>query len=443
MIDTIQLTVKNLDLYSHLTTTLREYDKGDKEFIISANEKTHHKHQKFIQYLDTNKIVTRYSNKFYVKSSSYYVTYQINYLRNEINFNLSIPKFLYGNNIRQFVQHKMDKNFSFQFNADFKFNANQAYPKLMSFLFWFNERYLNVKREDIYIKRIDFCFNMFFKDQVEKKMYLNYLKKAKKKHSRVSSNNPIYNTGIYFVNKRTTAKIYDKYEEFKKNDLRQIVKNQNMTIPQFKSKIKSNVFPPLPTADIYDAYQLLKISKRVLRYEMEFRNTFLKDIYNERFEKDNLLQYILNNQQDKKKALSDLQYNKRHEFNIEPNSAMFFNKKMYFYCANKFNAFLNNFILSYYEIDKIDEKVNEINRINTMNKFEKNKKIRLGKLKNFVLNLTKYGQKQMIELNLCSKSTYFRNIAELKKIGYIQGSNLAPIAFSAKKTFEEYHSIFY
>src|SRR6202008_68276 len=98
---------------------------------------------------DTNTILplTKRSS-IYIASSHYSVSYQYNLANDYIDFNLSVPKALYGTNIIQFVKY-------------YSQDSDVIYKALLDFVKYFIDKYLiePVSLLDIELTRLDFCYN--------------------------------------------------------------------------------------------------------------------------------------------------------------------------------------------------------------------------------------------------------------------------------------------
>lgn len=118
MIDTIVLRLHDLTLHKDI------YD-----FLSHPNFNTIHKskrvldfqelkhltplvQQDYLQFGDSgNEVTLGIRGKVFVKSSNYYVAFSIENQKDYIEFNFSLPKFFYGNNIAQFIRPVTEKKF--------------------------------------------------------------------------------------------------------------------------------------------------------------------------------------------------------------------------------------------------------------------------------------------------------------------------------------------
>jgi len=416
MIDTIHIRLSNLRSYPELAHTLRTYDRGVKDMVYVGNRTP--QNQRFIAYHneDGTNIVTSFRDKF-VASSSYEVSYKIEYVKDCIDFNISIPKYIWGNNLRMYVTHKTHKDFDYINGASISGNLKESFRKLHEFVRMFNEKHLQAKLIDISLIRIDLCFNMFFQNKVEKNQYLYYLKSRAPRHSRNTSNNPVYRTGIYRTSKLNTLKIYDKGEEFKKNDSKKVREPE----------------------------KLQKIADKILRYEVEFKASFFKKFINTQLEDYKNSPYIKKLRERVK--TNDFIYwyleNKNLQMNFEPSSAYFYNSYLHQQAVNYFKKFLSSFKVESITEDTLQTKILRHNNYVRMNKVEKLHKINDRRLKQFVTDLATYGRERLIVMDIYPKATYYRNIKKLKDIGFDTPEIVAPLSFINNFNLEKYHDLFF
>lgn len=249
MIDTIILRINNLSKYNQLyeqyfapsqkknTTTVAQIDKDSGEIKEFAKTNAYIFH-------DTNRFLplTHRSN-INIASSHYSLSYQINTTLDFLEFNFSIPKYLYSTNVLQFID---------LYNQD----THTTYLKLFNFITNFIEMNMIQKPlfEDVEINRLDLCYNQMFNTKSDALQYLDEQKKLLVKYARSSKNNyRSYDTSLMYITTRYSFKIYHKGTEFKKNDYKQLVKANN---PK-----------NLPLQYFLDE------SDKMLRYEMTFRKS--------------------------------------------------------------------------------------------------------------------------------------------------------------------------
>lgn len=246
-------------------------------------------------YVSTNKI--RYQSAEYVKertaklygkynirSSESDVTFSINYEGGFIDFNFSIPKYLYGHNMAQFIPQCESPLFFKNSSTIFNWNTQKLllFNRLNNFVYFFlKDLFINLELEYqpvmtyVELVRIDLCYNQYFDSKEIALAYLNEQKKLKKK-SKVYS--PDLNTdfittlawrtqnGCYFkIYHKGTEYINTKFGDFKKhNEI-----NKKFLDEYFKMKQQhySNDFPFWKTTDTEKANRLtnalVKRSKQI------------------------------------------------------------------------------------------------------------------------------------------------------------------------------------
>jgi len=226
-----------------------------KETFVSAklrHNRGEHLDQKAIFYGDTNKILPLHIHtKMKIPSSHYTLNLRPNFERDFIEFNFSIPKFIYSTNVFQFIDRS---NHSPEYSFD----------KLLHFLHEFFSKYFTVipEKKDIEINRIDLCYNQIFNTKENALRYLEEQKNINIVNARSDSNKftafvendeltgKQTNSSIMYVTKNYSFKIYHKGTEFAKNDLKQLLNANPLN---------------LHLGEISD------LADRILRYEMTCR----------------------------------------------------------------------------------------------------------------------------------------------------------------------------
>lgn len=159
-----------------------------------------------------------------------------------IDLEFSIPKFLYGTNVIQAVQHYK------RFHTPY-----EMLVKSLKTIFEMTFFGVPIHWGAVELIRWDLCFNQIYKDRNESLKALKYIKlKHQSKGDRLN-----YEYGLIQLTKTNYLKIYHKGEEFVKND---------------KSKYKG-LFPE----------QIEHMSQRILRYEKKFTRTNISYTYNTQF----------------------------------------------------------------------------------------------------------------------------------------------------------------
>ena len=216
-------------------------------------------------------------------SSHYYLAYRIDIARDFIEFNFSVPKYLYGSNIFQFVPHPGDVNY----REDFSFSTGYVditFQRLMMFISDFiYERFpgIRLNDSDIEVNRIDLCYNQIFEKKEHALQYLDYQKRIRKKYLRkTSKNRHAWETSIFITTERYSAKIYHKGSEYKSG---------NGEMSHHRKINRDNKEDIFQVDNEYDEKgNLVKegfhsIADRILRYEITFRSSFMSHLYKKHY----------------------------------------------------------------------------------------------------------------------------------------------------------------
>lgn len=109
MIDTIVIRIHNFESkYSSYVKSLKALSENNTDVIKYNTTSAFKDNVKAYQYYaDTDKVrFLSFRNNLYVPSSHYNINYNVNYERDHIEINLSIPKYYYGTNIFQFIDKR-------------------------------------------------------------------------------------------------------------------------------------------------------------------------------------------------------------------------------------------------------------------------------------------------------------------------------------------------
>ncbi|NER13550.1 hypothetical protein GWK08_08890 [Leptobacterium flavescens] len=277
--------------------------------------------------------------KLNITSADYRVRWSESISKDALIFSLSVPKYLYGHNIGQFVPNVHSQEFMRNPFGWRMWNrqTQNLLPRIVQFIYRFFDDltyYLsmpsiqNFNIADVELLRIDFCYNQFFPSQAmaldkleaQKKFYNSRVRKNSKVHSdyKTSFNYRHSDNGFYF-------KIYHKGEEFlrpkgrdNKSDFKRLLgenlkfleENKQDLLPKLSTCFKAhfekdfarqngNVYDKL--VKYYESYLKLKENKKftkevdgylpfkltflidqadkVLRYEMNFTKRYISTIY--------------------------------------------------------------------------------------------------------------------------------------------------------------------
>jgi hypothetical protein len=273
MIDTIVLRIHGLDKYSNLVDYILESKTGVAQGLGIIKDKTYLRF-KYLHFKESDYQMLIYRDYIKRPSSNYDIAIAVIQFKDYIELNLSIPKYLYGNNVMMFTD-SIFNNEAFQYanemNLDVAFE--KAFARLGKFIRkLFSEIFpatMKIDRRDVEIKRVDFCWNQVFRDEADAKMYLMYQKMIKKKGARISSEAMrSYETSIFYNSEYYTAKIYHKGTEYSRGD-----RLKHLAYNRLKKK---EVFP---VEDKDGLLGLQSCANRILRYEVTFKKPYLQYYY--------------------------------------------------------------------------------------------------------------------------------------------------------------------
>lgn len=279
MIDTIIMRLHNLRKYELLIRRLevknnpgysKETAKVDMEEVQNLRGMGYKQPKQILDILKVNRtgefIVKTQVAKQMNASNHYAFTYYIDWTKDYIEFNFSVPKYKYGSNVLMFVEHNMDRDFAYSLNSTMEYNIKRAPNIILSFIknFWKNEFILeDIDFRDVEINRIDVCFNQVFSTKEEALRYLEYQKRLKKKYGQEEEGVlRQYATSFMYVTKRYSAKIYHKGAEYTANDLK-----EHLKINKAKGK------------EYFNTGEFQKFADRILRYELTIRNSYINYLY--------------------------------------------------------------------------------------------------------------------------------------------------------------------
>ena len=284
MVDTIALRITNLMQYQWIGEVLDLSIKRQGITVMQVDDIPGDYQSKIatikeIRYNDTGKRKVMYTNKIFLKSSHYYLSYKIDDVKDTIDFNFSIPKYLYGSNIIQFVPHITDrKNIHSRSDLEnFEYIQSITFQRLMAFLndFLVKLKYQRVEfgktvtyqidRKDVEIVRLDLCFNQYFDNENDAMDYLKYQKRVKKSYIRDTSKNKTdWGSSIFLQTNTYVAKIYHKGKEYSSTT------GERKHHEQINKNARKEIFP---------VHTLQAEADKILRYEISFKNGYISRIY--------------------------------------------------------------------------------------------------------------------------------------------------------------------
>jgi hypothetical protein len=231
---------------------------NQKEFLSSATSKvvnSHFLNLERTRYTDGDYIKEtnrKIHGKYRIASSSPDVSFTINPDGGFIDFNVSIPKYLFMHNLAQFVPQIDSKNFKLLDGNFYEWSTQRHYlhKRLMSFIKrFFVDMYgyfdldgLLPNYDYIEIRRIDLCFNQIFDSKNDALLYLEHQKKLHKKSKiRYKAVDKDHHTSIaYHTAKHEYFKIYHKGSEYKSVKYGDFSKHHkiNMMVAKHHMKLK-------------------------------------------------------------------------------------------------------------------------------------------------------------------------------------------------------------
>jgi hypothetical protein len=225
-------------------------------------------HRTTLHYHDTGNVqqVAHFNE---LKSSHYTIAYKIDIIKNFVEINLSIPKYIFGTNILLFSRPTSSKRYNHVTHTQVEPNLKEAFKRLYTFLnkFFMTEfGSIELYPTLIEVNRIDICYNQVFDAKEDALQYLAQLRKIKLKNARDTTNfsrGRHWKTSISYVTNRYSFKVYHKGAEFQKNDGPKLAKINDEGHHSF-------LFPVA-------YYQ--RFADRILRYEMTFRSSQINYLY--------------------------------------------------------------------------------------------------------------------------------------------------------------------
>lgn len=422
MIDTIVIKLHHVSKYP-LTQTKFQSDTIKGETTILVNDDTglldNNTKVRAIMYHDSDSIIplTKRSN-YLIPSSHYLLSYFYKIQDDSVEFNFSIPKYLFGTNIFQFVPY-----FDQSSESCFKYFKEFINDFITGF---FPEK---IDLSDIELNRIDFCYNQFFHSKNDALRYLDSQKELLVKYARSSKNKfRSYDTSLMYTTARYSFKIYHKGEEFKKHDRGELIKRN-------------------PKA--YNITELSEMADRILRYEITFRKSMLNYLFKENNLHDLYFPFNLQNHAE---TANFRARNKQHyEYCVDYHN----NSKSFFLDVDPWNGVINmiaefdnclfdicfKFFWDYVKkfqlepkksIKEIQENIDQLNAdVQLKNKFNRKQEQTKEKSRLTMLALLaqEYPMETLRTMQIIPQTTYYRYMKELKQIGVITENRL-PISVS-------------
>lgn len=220
--------VSSEEILTRETKTVTDQTEGD--YLHQKHEKKHKgigqisKIMRFVDETVVREMTMRVTGKLHSPSSLHAVVFNINENGGFIDFNLSIPKYLYENSLAEFVPQVLsNRYYNMTSPASIKEQRKILHDRLMRFVKRFLrdiEALFDLEQDlDLHyteLRRIDLCFNQHFKSKSDALNYLNHqMKFAKGKQTITNNKHKEYDTSLtYFTSSGAYFKIYHKGSEY-------------------------------------------------------------------------------------------------------------------------------------------------------------------------------------------------------------------------------------
>lgn len=212
---------------SHQKVIINDDEINDVVTNETTKQKNHFFSSNKIRFQSAEYVQERTANtygKYNIRSSETEVTYLLNYERGYMDFEFSIPKYLYGHNLAQFIPQADSRLFKKNTNiTEWETQKNILFKRFNSFIYAFlQDLFYSMELEYqpnmnyVELVRFDLCYNQYFESKELALAYMNEQKKLQKKSK-------IYNPDTNADFKTTIAwrtqngnyfKIYHKGSEY-------------------------------------------------------------------------------------------------------------------------------------------------------------------------------------------------------------------------------------
>jgi len=493
MVDTIIIRVHDLKKHKDLLHYVNLNFKGTSKNTVYIPKSEHENLSKspladekfIIDYFRNEKTgihLVRYKSQERLNNSGHYYFHAFeNRDRDFLEFNFSIPKYIFGTNILMHVEHLENKNFQYSNGQSFDYNIKRSYDLLISFINrFFKTEFIDcmVDYTCVEINRIDLCFNQVFDSKKQALEYLEYQKQIRRKNSRIDSNSfREYETSLMYVTKRHSLKVYHKGTEYLKHD-----KKEHNRINNEKGR------------EVFNIAGLQAFADKILRYEVTFRDTMLSYLYNHKIFRKNcpvhsanyklykaveaaklkndrisVKNRTFNNESQKYRFMTNNPYviiskesnmvfkriskllNRNREFILkttphidefnskttslsvfEPRAL--FSRTLFNECAIFFKSFIKEFQITEKPSEcSVRERIDEYN-LKNFHKLPKNEMLK------FYALLQKYSFEEIKKKSLYSKATFFRYKNRFEKIGVTKNNVMVADFIHASVDLSRYHT---
>lgn len=298
---------------------------------------------KQMNFIKDNNTTNYITGRFHTPSSHYDVSYILKLEKNCVDINFSIPKYLYGHSISQFVYnpHTTSPHFN-GFDKSFLEDTSDWYNQFVIITKdFFRSVFLdiNINYEFVEVVRIDLAFNQYFKSKGEALRVASLM--AKKSNSEVRgklgrkeySTEEQGGTGFSSIQRNMYYKVYHKGTEFKTvGDKKRLERHNRITNHKRSAYLKelginpqkltkkdkeimnerSEYFDFDKAFKLYDIDELQKEADLILRHEIRFvpksmSRLFKKEIFrkNDKDYNDKIYHYKKLNAKNKRYILKN------------------------------------------------------------------------------------------------------------------------------------------
>lgn len=261
MIDTVAFRIHDLEINKHLVKFLFKNGVAgiEKKRKVLEEGIDIQREMKFVNFTLNHATGKVYSSSYRLKMKSHNsdISFAIDKDRDFIHMELSLPKYFYGDNVHQLVNHESEKLYSTFRLKKFYDLAGAGWMVFKGALQNFMKREfgdIKIRPDLIEVVQLDFCFNFIFKSQSQLKAYLSFIRQIKKKYQKDENAHSAYGpSSVYFPSKICTFKIYHKGPELKAHP----------------GRIKSKSY--------YKGVQ--ELADRTLRFEASFRPVAFRELW--------------------------------------------------------------------------------------------------------------------------------------------------------------------
>jgi hypothetical protein len=230
-VDLVKQDVRSTELIDESDFLHFENNKRKEGFTYIKNV------MRFVDETKVNEMTMKVNGKFHSPSSIAAVVFSINENGGFVDFTVSLPKYLYDHSLAEFVPQPLSERY-FKMNNPISIKSQRKvlYLRLMRFInrFITDLEYmfsLDSKPNLHYIemRRIDLCWNHYFKSKREALNYLHHqMKLAKGKESKTNNKLKEYETSLnYFTSSGAYFKIYHKGTEYVSSQFGDLKKHQD------------------------------------------------------------------------------------------------------------------------------------------------------------------------------------------------------------------------